>query len=101
MMIKSVYSTYCLTFYESFPQSANNKFVNPCSEAVTFLFVHLSRHTYKVKAIPVKGREGPWVVRRRGSQFSLDNRLTDGGKVVSLLRQPPFTPRKIPGTHFC
>jgi hypothetical protein len=32
--------------------------------------------------------------------FSLDNRLTDGGKVVSLTRQPPFTPRKIPGTHF-
>jgi hypothetical protein len=33
--------------------------------------------------------------------FSLDNRLTDGGKVVSLTRQPLFTPRKIPGTHFC
>jgi hypothetical protein len=23
--------------------------------------------------------------------FSLDNRLTDGGKVVSLTRRPPFT----------
>jgi hypothetical protein len=31
----------------------------------------------------------------------LDNRLTDGCKVVSLTRRPPFTPRKIPGTHFC
>jgi hypothetical protein len=30
-----------------------------------------------------------------------DNRLTDGGEVVSLTRRPPFTPRKIPGTHFC
>jgi hypothetical protein len=29
----------------------------------------------------------------------LDNRLTDGGEVVSLTRQLPFTPRKIPGTH--
>jgi hypothetical protein len=33
--------------------------------------------------------------------FSLDNRLTDGGKVVSLKRRLSFTPRNIPGTHFC
>jgi hypothetical protein len=32
--------------------------------------------------------------------FSLDSRLTVGGE-VSLTRRPPFTPRKIPGTHFC
>jgi hypothetical protein len=31
----------------------------------------------------------------------LDNRLTDGGEAVSLTRQPHFTPRKIPGIHFC
>jgi hypothetical protein len=31
----------------------------------------------------------------------LDNRLTDGGEVVSLTRRPPFTLRKIPGTDFC
>jgi hypothetical protein len=30
----------------------------------------------------------------------LDNRLTDGGEAVGLMRRPPFTPRKIPGTHF-
>jgi hypothetical protein len=32
----------------------------------------------------------------------LDNRLTDGGEVVSLTRRQRFTPspRKIPGTHF-
>jgi hypothetical protein len=29
-----------------------------------------------------------------------DIRLIDGGKVVSPTRQPLFTPRKIPGTHF-
>jgi hypothetical protein len=28
-------------------------------------------------------------------------RLTDGGKAVSPTRRPPFTPRKILGTHFC
>jgi hypothetical protein len=27
--------------------------------------------------------------------FYLDNRFTDGGKVVSLTRRPPFTPRKV------
>jgi hypothetical protein len=31
--------------------------------------------------------------------YLLDNRLTDGGEVVSLRRRPPFTPKKIPGTH--
>jgi hypothetical protein len=31
----------------------------------------------------------------------LDDRLTDGGEVVSLTRWPIFTSRKIPGTHFC
>jgi hypothetical protein len=34
----------------------------------------------------------------------LDDRLTDGGEVVSLTARktwPPFTPRKFPGTHFC
>jgi hypothetical protein len=35
--------------------------------------------------------------------FCLDNRLTDGGKVVSLTHRRPYTPhlRKVPGTHFC
>jgi hypothetical protein len=30
----------------------------------------------------------------------LDNWLTDVGEVVSLTHRPPFTPRKIPGSHF-
>jgi hypothetical protein len=29
----------------------------------------------------------------------LDNRLTDGGEFVNLTRRPPFTSRKISGTH--
>jgi hypothetical protein len=33
-------------------------------------------------------------VRRRGSHIFLDNRLTDGGEVVSLTRRPPFTPQE-------
>jgi hypothetical protein len=31
-------------------------------------------------------------VTRRGSHIFEDNRLTDGGKFVSLLRQEPITP---------
>jgi hypothetical protein len=30
-----------------------------------------------------------------------DIRITDGGRVVSPKRWPLFTPRKVPGTHFC
>jgi hypothetical protein len=30
-----------------------------------------------------------------------DIRLIDGNKIVSPTRRPLFTPRKIPGTHFC
>jgi hypothetical protein len=41
------------------------------------------------KAIPVTGYADPWGL------------ATDGGKVVSLMRRPPFTPRKISGIHFC
>jgi hypothetical protein len=31
---------------------------------------------------------------RTGSHISLDNRLTDGGKVVSLMRRPPYNPQE-------
>jgi hypothetical protein len=48
----------------------------------------------KDKAVPVTGREGSHI-------FFLDNRLINGGEVVKLTRQPPFTTRKFPGTHFC
>jgi hypothetical protein len=33
--------------------------------------------------------------------FCLDIRFTDGGNVVSVTHRPPFTLKKIPGTHFC
>jgi hypothetical protein len=39
-------------------------------------------------------------VRCRGSHIFLENRLTNGGDVASLMRRPPFNPWKIPGTHF-
>jgi hypothetical protein len=50
---------------------------------------------------PVTGLEVPLGCERSRLPHLLDNRLTDGGKAVSLTRWPPFIPRKIPGTHFC
>jgi hypothetical protein len=57
---------------------------------------------FEVKAIPVTGHGGPQgcETSRLPRFFFLDSRLTDGGEVISLTCQLPFTPRKIPGTHF-
>jgi hypothetical protein len=52
------------------------------------------------KAVSVTDREGPQGCERLRLPL-LDSWLIDGGKVVSLTRRPPFTPRKIPGTRFC
>jgi hypothetical protein len=55
----------------------------------------------KSKGIPVTGRGGPQGCEKSEAPTFLDNRPTGGGEVVSLMRRPPFTPRKISGTHFC
>jgi hypothetical protein len=55
----------------------------------------------KGKATPVTGREGPLVCDTSRLPHFLDNRLTDGGEVVSLTCRPHFISRKIPGTHLC
>jgi hypothetical protein len=41
--------------------------------------------------VPVTGRGGPWGCETSSLPHFLDNRLTDGGEVVSLTRRPPFT----------
>jgi hypothetical protein len=43
------------------------------------------------KAIPVPGLEGPYGCETSRPPHFVDNRLTDGGEVVSLTRRPPFT----------
>jgi hypothetical protein len=55
----------------------------------------------KGKASPVTSREGPQGCEMLRLPHFLDNRLIDGGEVVSLMHRPPFTSRNIPGTHFC
>jgi hypothetical protein len=54
----------------------------------------------KSKANPVRGSGDPQDCKTSRLPHFLDNQLTDGGEVVSLTRRPPFTPRKIPNTHF-
>jgi hypothetical protein len=54
----------------------------------------------KVKLSPYR----PWrplVLREVEAPTFSDIQLTDASKVVSPMRRPLFTPRKIPGTHFC
>jgi hypothetical protein len=63
---------------------------------VIFLFLKK-----KGKSISVTGRGGPEGCEMSRLPHILDIWLTDGGEVVSLMRQPSFTPRKLPGTHFC
>jgi hypothetical protein len=46
------------------------------------------------KAIRVTGHEGPWGCETSRFPHFLHNRLTHGGEVVSLTRQPPFTPQE-------
>jgi hypothetical protein len=64
-------------------------------------FYSLFAPTVEVKLSLEQAMETHRVPRSRGSHIFLDSRLTDGGDAVSLTRQPPFTPRKVPGIHFC
>jgi hypothetical protein len=55
----------------------------------------------KGKATLITGRGCPQGCETSRLPHFLGNRLTDGGEVVSLKLRPPFTPRRISGTHFC
>jgi hypothetical protein len=48
-------------------------------------------------AIPVLGRRGPWGCKTSRLSHFLNIQLKDGGKIVSLMLWPPYTPRKISG----
>jgi len=55
---------------------------------------------HKGKAVPLQAWTGPEGSRK----LRLPDFMTtaqDGGKVVSLMHQPPLPPGNTPGTHFC
>jgi hypothetical protein len=71
---------------------------------------YLSYSTYKApkksKAIPVTGRTDLQGCDMLRIPHCLDNRLIDGGKVISLTHRPLSTPQKhyffnVSGTQFC
>jgi hypothetical protein len=55
----------------------------------------------KGKVLPVTGCGCPKGSETLRLPHFLCNLFTDGGEVDSLKCRPPFTARKIPGTHFC
>jgi hypothetical protein len=63
------------------------------------------QNRYSTKAIPVIGPGGLWCSEMLKVPQYLDNRLTDGGKVVSLKHRPRSSPQKhyfsASDTHFC
>jgi hypothetical protein len=75
---------------------------NVCSIISQLVTVHTnSKGKQECKAILVIYRGGPYYYETSRIPHFLDNLLTDGGDVVNLMHRPPFTSRKIPGTHFC
>jgi hypothetical protein len=73
----------------------SNVFVTTLS-LCSFVFPEIKKISYpNGKAIPETGREGPQGYETSRLPHFLENRLTDGGEVVSLTRRQPFTPRKI------
>jgi hypothetical protein len=59
----------------------------------------------KPEAAPVTGRGGLQSCEVLRIPYCLDNRLTDGGKVVSPMHRQSYTPQKhyfsASGTNFC
>jgi hypothetical protein len=61
---------------------------------VTVPFLPYIKGKVKGKAIPVTGREDPEGCETSRFPHFLDNRLTDGGEVISPTRRPPFSPQE-------
>jgi len=54
----------------------------------------------KGKEVPLQARRGPEGSRKlRFPDFMTT--AQDGGKIVSLIHQPPISPGNALGTHFC
>jgi hypothetical protein len=56
---------------------------NMGTNILSLIYLYLYKHMVTGKAIPVTGREGPYGCETSRLPHFLDNRLTDGGEVVS------------------
>jgi hypothetical protein len=70
-----------------------------------FININIYIYIIKSKAILITGRGALWGCEILSTSHCLDNRLTGGGKIVSLTDRPRSTPQKhyfsASGTHFC
>jgi hypothetical protein len=62
-----------------------------------FVGWNLERELRKMKVRPLEDHR----VETSRLPHLLHNSFTGGGEVFGLACHPSFTPRKIPGTHFC
>jgi hypothetical protein len=92
------YRQYFVSFQSLFSRSDN--FFSTNSFPFKPSSVLHVRYIEPFKAIPVRACGGLYGCDTSRLPHFLDNRLTDGGEVVSLMRRPPLTPKKIPGTDF-
>jgi hypothetical protein len=92
------------------PLVENNRLIPKSSVLLQAEALHNRTDTSNCKkaknAIPVTGRGGLQGCEMLRVPHCLDNRLTDGGKVVSPTHPTHFTPQKhyyfyVSGTHFC
>jgi hypothetical protein len=91
----------CRPLSMSFPKKFRN---TACFSNQSFarIWKVLNENERKRQSYPCNRPWRPiWLWDVEAPTLSLDNRLTDGGEVVSLTRRPPYIPRKISGTHFC
>jgi hypothetical protein len=94
--------TYCLHLQGRRQTSNQKEIASRKIVPLNSVLTYVTRYTTEVKGktIPGTGRRGLQEFETSRLPHFLDNRLTDGGD-VSLTPHPPFTPNKIPGTHFC
>jgi hypothetical protein len=95
------------SFYELLHPSLTSSHLglNVLQHHFVLKYISLCSFLWKIRlkgeAIPVTGCGGPYGCETSKLPHFLDNRLIDGGKVVSFTRRPPFTPRNTPGTNLC
>jgi hypothetical protein len=94
-------------------KSSKRSFMNSCQKygrkrqyhrnenvAIICQIIEQSHCYVKGKSVPLQAWSGPEGSRKLRPPDYMTT-AQDGGKVVSLMHQPPLPPGNAPGTHFC
>jgi hypothetical protein len=76
------------------PRHMGRRSADPAPELVCLWSCVYKGKGERGKVIPIIGHEGSYDCETSRLPHLLENRLTDGGEVVSLTRRPPFTPQE-------